>query len=46
MKMTTIEAIDDLFAVKGGAGENETQEDDTIIVHCNVANSGIIVKKP
>lgn len=46
MKLIKLEAIDDLFAVKGGAGEKETQENTTIVVHCNVANSGIIVKEP
>lgn len=41
MKLIKLEAIEDLFAVKGGAGEKETQE--TIIVNCAVANSGYIV---
>lgn len=45
MKLLKVEAIEDLFAVKGGIGENEPVEQDaTIVVHCNVANSGIIVK--
>ena len=46
MKLIKIEAIEDLFAVKGGEGENETKENTTIVVHCNVANSGNIVKQP
>ncbi|ERJ70954.1 hypothetical protein HMPREF0653_02671 [Prevotella disiens JCM 6334 = ATCC 29426] len=45
MKLLKVEAIEDLFAVKGGIGENEpVEQDTTIVVHCNVANSGIIVK--
>ncbi len=46
MKLIKLEAIEDLFAVKGGAGEKETQENTTIIVNCTVANSGYIVKEP
>lgn len=44
MKLIKIEAIEELLAVKGGAGEAKETQDTTINVQCTKENSGVFIK--